>query len=138
MDIGHNAAAAQSMTQPCYTVSIPQKPFEICMQCTNPKPVHASYIWTPDWYKDFQCNWECNTGYSGVTCSSLLPFDWWLWPLVVIVSATLALALSAAAAGCRKAPKPPPEEPEPLVVRPQMVQFREEVISHQQIRVKIQ
>jgi hypothetical protein len=55
---------------PCHNVVVPGTLAAVCMQCNNPLPLNAYYIWTPSWYNDYRCMWECKSSYTrnGDTC----------------------------------------------------------------------
>lgn len=116
----------------CNQVNVPGTPLEVCMYCDNQRPFNSDFTWTPNWFSEFQCSWQCRTGYSetGPSClptvniqiQSLLP-----WGLAGLVLICLACMLT------RQVEEPdPPHMPPP----PSMVQFNRPV-SHTQIRVKI-
>jgi hypothetical protein len=51
---------------PCYNVIIPKTLISVCMQCNNPLPRNAHFVWTPSWHNNFHCSWECNFNYLSV------------------------------------------------------------------------
>ena len=123
----------------CYKVNVPGRPFEVCMKCTNAHPPNAQFVYTPTWFQNSICSWECLPGFGGPSCD---PWEHHSRPLLikssVVVFGLAGLILIVMLICWRPRPPPPPPEPEPPQPRTQMVQFRDDVITHHQIRVKIQ
>lgn len=53
----------QVQNNPCYSVAVPGTMMSVCMQCNNKLPSNAYFVWTPNWYVNFQCSWECQHNY---------------------------------------------------------------------------
>ena len=52
--------------QPCHNVEYEGR--TVCVHCANAKPDNADYIFTASWFKSFNCEWVCRTGYKGPNC----------------------------------------------------------------------
>lgn len=113
---------------PCYSVVVPGTLASVCMQCNNPLPMNARYVWTPSWHSDYFCEWHCEPNYvrNGVECEMATRKV----PLIgIVVGACSAVVFIVLIIYCtlRRSPSPPPEAPEiELVrVRTDMIQFKE-------------
>ena len=129
---GQMLFASHDVATPCYRVEDPYG-VPVCMYCTNGKPYHSDFIYTPSWFVGLECDWKCQDGYEGGSCfpTLLKPA---MWPYVIV---GMALLVIGAGFACRRKDLPPPipDEPPKLV---HMVQFKDEdIISQHQIRVKI-
>ena len=51
----------------CHTVIYPDGR-EVCIHCSNAKPLHSTYIFSADWFQSFECKWQCDLGYAGSDC----------------------------------------------------------------------
>ena len=40
----------------------------VCVHCSNTKPDNAEYVFTPNWFRTFHCDWVCHQGYVGPNC----------------------------------------------------------------------
>jgi hypothetical protein len=40
----------------------------VCIHCANEKPERSEYVFTPNWFKTFHCDWACHEGYVGSSC----------------------------------------------------------------------
>ena len=40
----------------------------VCIHCANAKPDNAEYLFTPNWFRTFHCDWVCHSGYVGPNC----------------------------------------------------------------------
>lgn len=52
--------------QRCYNVLY--EGTTVCIHCANAKPDNAEYLFTPNWFNTFQCNWACHEGFVGPNC----------------------------------------------------------------------
>ena len=129
----------------CHRVQVPNRPFEVCMYCSNAIPDRAEYTWTPDWFVSMQCNWQCLDGYSGPWCYTDVPL---IWPWATLAGGVVLLVLagfmccrvSTSHVAVHPAPLQVPSAPpmdERLSQQTNMVQFRDDIISSHQIRIKI-
>lgn len=123
----------------CFSVQVPDRPFQVCMQCTNPLPANSEYVYTANWFLTKRCDTRCLAGFGGAPCVPVAAAQPMMWPLVVSVTVlTLSALLLLLYITGRRAPSPPPEPEEPPPpLTSSMVQFRDDVITHQHIRVKI-
>ena len=116
----------------CTDVTVPGRPFQVCMYCDNTRPFNSEFVFTNDWFRDFQCSWECRQGYreTGLSCMPEMTLQMpSKTPWVVGVAVLLFLACIMT----RQAE----EEPEPVhTPAPTLVQFTS-TVTHGQIRVKI-
>ena len=53
--------------QPCHEVRLEDGRM-LCIHCANEKPAGAHFVFTPDWFQTFQCQWECPAGLMGPGC----------------------------------------------------------------------
>lgn len=44
---------------PCYSVVVPNTMVSVCMHCNNILPANAKFVWTPNWYVNYECDWQC-------------------------------------------------------------------------------
>lgn len=125
----------------CHRVQVPNRPFEICMFCSNEIPDKAEYTWTSDWFVDMHCSWRCLDGYSGQRCTTDVPL---IWPwatlaggvVLLILICMMCLRVAPAAHMVVQLPETAASV-EGELPPSNMVQFRDDVISHHQIRIKI-
>ena len=40
----------------------------VCIHCANEKPERSEYVFTPNWFRSFRCDWVCHEGYVGSGC----------------------------------------------------------------------
>jgi hypothetical protein len=129
---------------PCYNVQVPGKPFKICMHCNNRLRPNAAFTWTPTWYLDYECNWQCNDGFAvdlnvlDPQCAPLgtsaVPLQYVAWG----VGGVFVLALVVATyRHLSQVAIPPPEPPEAAVKPSEMIQFKENTITPFHIRIKM-
>ena len=52
--------------EPCFNVEYEGR--TVCVHCANRKPANADYVFTANWFKSFNCDWVCRTGYKGPNC----------------------------------------------------------------------
>jgi hypothetical protein len=52
--------------EPCHNVEYEGR--TVCVHCANRKPANADYVFTANWFKSFNCDWVCRTGYKGPNC----------------------------------------------------------------------
>jgi hypothetical protein len=52
--------------EPCHNVEYEGR--TVCVHCANRKPANADYVFTANWFKSFNCDWVCRTGYNGPNC----------------------------------------------------------------------
>ena len=52
--------------QRCHNVLYEGK--TVCIHCANAKPANAEYLFTPNWFRTFHCEWVCHQGYVGPNC----------------------------------------------------------------------
>ena len=106
----------------CFIVKIPDKPFEVCMECLNPIPPGARYVWTPSWPQDRRCDFDCTE----CTPDRLLAISTLICGLCFA-----CVCIACLFGGRRRAPEPVEQ------LQPVMVVFREDVITQNHIRIKI-
>lgn len=127
----------------CIKVSIPGKPFDICMQCDNPLPAHATYVYTPTWIRDKRCDWICESGWDGTLCDHtgqqnfndiaiFISFGFYLFAIMAFLILYVHCMPS-------QKPKAVVDPLECVVVhKTTMVQFRDPMVSSHQLRIKLQ
>lgn len=114
---------------PCYSVVVPGTLASVCMQCNNPLPLNARYVWTSSWYNDYFCEWQCEANYvrNGMECEIALRRI----PLAgIVVGACVAVLFIIFIIYCslrRGTAAPVPESPEVDVVKlkSDMIQFKD-------------
>lgn len=123
---------------PCYSVVVPGTLASVCMQCNNPLPANAHYVWTSSWYTTYFCDWQCNADFvkEDTECTSAVRRV----PLVgIVLGASAAVLLMVFIIYCtlKKSHAPPPE-PETTVFKVQsdMIQFREGAALQVPLRIK--
>ena len=122
----------------CIKVGIPGKPFEICMHCSNTLPIHANFVYTQTWVRDFRCDWACHSGWSGIMCDQVVR-DYRVEAVLVCALAILLILLTLCSFLCLSKPKlPDPLETHVVVHKTTMVQFRDPLITSHQLRIKLQ
>ena len=52
--------------QPCHNVQYAGR--TVCVHCINSKPANADYVFTANWFRTFNCDWKCRTGFKGPNC----------------------------------------------------------------------
>jgi hypothetical protein len=94
-------SSSNMTTAQCHNVTVPNRPFQICMYCSNAKPNNSRFVWTPNWFVNMHCLWACTDDYEGSMCQSkrvvtVVPYDSAppLWTILVI-SASVALVFIA-------------------------------------------
>jgi hypothetical protein len=111
---------------PCYSVVVPGTLASVCMQCHNPLPANAHYVWTSSWYVSYLCDWQCNADFArdGGECVGAARSI----PLVgIIVGACAAVVVMIVVIYCSLQRNLPPPEPEVEVykVHSDMIQFKD-------------
>jgi hypothetical protein len=114
---------------PCYSVVVPGTLVSVCMQCNNRLPPNARYVWTPSWYLDYTCDWQCSPDYvrNGPECEPAarqVP----LVGLIAGASATVIVAITAIYCALRRnsaAPPPPPADIDVVRLHSEMIQFKD-------------
>ena len=129
---------------PCYHVEVPGRPFKICMHCNNILKPNAKFVWTPTWYIDYVCDWQCIDGYqidSNVLNPQCTAVETTAVPLmnIVLISCAVVVAILIVCFCMQKKPPPPPppEIQEPVVKTAEVIQFRENTITPLHIRIKM-
>jgi hypothetical protein len=72
-DALESATTFELQNNPCYSVAVPGTMISVCMQCHNKLPSNAYYVWTPNWYVNFYCSWECHHNYLKSDTNCILP-----------------------------------------------------------------
>jgi len=72
--VGNVESSLTIAHNPCYSVVVPGTLASVCMQCNNPLPPNARYLWTPSWSTDYFCDWQCDANYVrvGMDCEVAL------------------------------------------------------------------
>jgi hypothetical protein len=111
---------------PCYSVVVPGTLASVCMQCNNPLPANAHYVWTSSWYISYLCDWQCNADYARNGNECVIPAL--KVPLVgIIVSACAAVVVMIVVIYCTLRRNMAVVEPEVevLKVHTDMIQFKD-------------
>jgi len=126
---------------PCYSVVVPGTLASVCMHCNNPLPLNAKFVWTSNWYVNYQCDWQCNSDYvkNGVVCERAkldIPF---FEILVGCGSSFFILLILMCLYRYRNSHKITeqviPTEEEKLLPKNEMIQFKGE-LKELQLRIK--
>lgn len=126
---------------PCYSVVVPGTLASVCMHCNNPLPMNSKYIWTPTWYVQYHCDWQCLPDYvkSGNACEyakvELPLFEIGLGfgsSLLVIFILCCLYKFKRSLKHMEEIPKNEEERP---LLKNDMIQFKSE-IKELQLRVK--
>ena len=137
----------------CHTVTYPDGR-EICIHCANSKPSHSTYIFSADWFQNFECRWKCEPGYTGSNCEVSIDMAVYaaggVMVVLCVVGAVLAMTnrhrcMVARVKGVPVLPKDPvpihSEEDAPAVppvaqrqMRSEMIMFKENAVG--EIRIK--
>ena len=128
-------------SNPCYNVQVPGKPFGVCMHCNNALGPNARFVWTPTWYVDYVCEWQCNDGFqldSNLLNPQCAPASGIPLQSTIIIACCVVVAVLLCLLCCRaQTPTPPPEAPEAPAKITEIIQFRENTITPMHIRVKM-
>jgi len=114
---------------PCYSVVVPGTLASVCMQCNNPLPSNARYVWTQTWYTDYVCEWQCEPDYvrNDNACESAARRI----PLMGVIGgacAAVVVILIIIYCSLRRAYVPPPDAHHDVEVpklRSDMIQFKD-------------
>ncbi len=114
---------------PCYSVVVPGTLASVCMQCHNPLPANAHYVWTSSWYVSYLCDWQCNADYvrDGNECVSVARNI----PLIgIVVGACAAVVVMIVVIYCSLRKNVVMAEPEVEVFKTtsDMIQFKSELV----------
>ena len=124
---------------PCYSVVVPGTLVSVCMQCNNPLPPNARYVWTQSWYNDYYCEWQCNPDFvkSGAGCDIALTKIPWM-EIGVAGGACVVVVIIILSIYCtlrRNAAVVLPEPAAPVISKSDMIQFKDEV-KELELRIK--
>jgi len=131
---------ATLQNNPCYNVQVPGKPFSVCMHCNNALTPNARFVWTPTWYIDYVCDWQCNDGFQQDLINPQCTQSGSGIPLqsTIIIACSVVAGVLLGLMCCRPAPAtPPPEAPDAPMKVAEIIQFRENTITPMHIRVKM-
>lgn len=126
---------------PCYSVIVPNTLVSICMHCNNVLPANAKYVWTSNWYVNYDCDWQCLPNYirNGGGCEyakSNIPY---LELTMAFGSSFMIILILILLYRCRRVHKvveiPTKSEEEKLPQKNEMIQFKGD-LKDLQLRVK--
>ncbi len=111
---------------PCYSVVVPGTLASVCMQCNNPLPSNAHYVWTSSWYTAYYCDWQCNQdflkeGSECVQATRAVP----LFGLVAAACAAVIIMIIVIYCSLRKHHSAPEPDVEVFKVQSEMIQFKD-------------
>jgi hypothetical protein len=125
-------------SSPCYSVQVPGKPLYVCMVCGNAIPLSAHFVWTPTWYVQHQCDWDCDIGFikGAAMCTSVgtavpILFVPYVVSGLVLVGLCTALWMQRRPIAVPDMPLPPAE------LNTDVILFKESTITYQHLRVKV-